>query len=228
MWLGPGRWWSLKGCNGSPNIDNQTGMRAKIVPLVPTLFAVALVAACGNSDTPATFTASPSSPATDTASATETLVASSSTSETAGEATSAAAPASQAPASASSAAAISSEAPSSTAQPAPAPEAGRIHLTGTVRSISAEEALNGYSAYEGIGWNQRYTVFDLDTPTEVRGVIPGNQNSTQTLSRVVLAGDWDGYIGQHITVSAPGGEFRFPGGTDLPIGTPRVKGARVV
>lgn len=97
-----------------------------------------------------------------------------------------------------------------------------------MRSISAEEALNGYPAYEGIDWNQRYTVFDLDTPTEVRGVIPGNQNYSQTLSRVVLAGDWDGYIGQHITVSAPDGEFRFPGGADLPIGTPRVEGARVV
>lgn len=97
-----------------------------------------------------------------------------------------------------------------------------------MRSISAEEALNGYPAYEGIDWNQRYTVFDLDTPTEVRGVIPGNQNYSQTISRVVLAGDWDGYIGQHITVSVPDGEFRFPGGADLPIGTPRVEGARVV
>lgn len=119
--------------------------------------------------------------------------------------------------------------PPSDVPPAAASEAGRTRLTGTVRSISAEEALNGYPAYEGIDWDQRYTVFDLDQPTEVRGVIAGNPNYSQTVTRVVLDGaEWDQRAGEHLTVSVPQGAFRFPSGADLPIGTPHVEGARVV
>lgn len=126
-------------------------------------------------------------------------------------------------------AASSQATPPSDVPPAAASETGHTRLTGTVRSISAEEALNGYPAYEGIDWDQRYTVFDLDQPTEVRGVIAGNPNYSQTVTRVVLDGaEWDQRAGEHLTVSVPQGTFRFPSGADLPIGTPHVEGARVV
>ena len=90
---------------------------------------------------------------------------------------------------------------SSTHAEQPAAEPGRTLLTGTVRSIGVEEALAGYPPYDGIDWNQTFTIFELDEPTTVRGVIAGDPHHEETVSRFSFdGGDWEPHIDKHVTL----------------------------
>lgn len=123
--------------------------------------------------------------------------------------------------------ATTSQAPSTESEQ-PAAEPGRTLLTGTVRSIGVEEALAGYPPYEGIDWEQTFTIFELDEPTTVRGVIAGDPHHEETVSRFSFdGGDWEPYIGQHVTLSVPEEGFMFQSGMDLPV-MPQVTDAQVV
>lgn len=175
-----------------------TEINTKIIVATAAVIAASTLAGCGGSESDAEATAT----ATSTSVATSTSDQITSTPAT-------------------------SEA-SSTHAEQPAAEPGRTLLTGTVRSIGVEEALAGYPPYDGIDWEQTFTIFELDEPTTIRGVIAGDPHHEETVSRFSFdGGDWEPHIGQHVTLSVPEEGFMFQSGMDLPV-MPKVTDAQVV
>lgn len=121
--------------------------------------------------------------------------------------------------------ASSSSAITTLATPTPSTTSADVNvLSGTVRVIDAKTAAEPRQIPQGVDPNSTYVVLELDSPTAVVGVVAGDPNHAQTVTRVgfIDEGPWRARAGQRVTISVPRDSVHYPSGAELPADTPRL------